>query len=168
LELTDLNSLLNLIALQYGDRSPDRRITTNLDEPAEVLADVELLSLALSQLVENACKYSEPGSTVGIRIQCKRDFVAVHVSNDGSSIPPNEHHLVFERFYRGVDARRSTSGSGLGLYVARKIALAHGGALELDTGGATDYRVTFCLKLPSAQKEVQDDIHHAVTRVAAQ
>jgi two-component system sensor histidine kinase KdpD len=168
LELTDLSSLVSRIARQYGDRSPDRRIVTNLDESAEVLADVELLSLALGQLVENACKYSEPGSTVGIRIQRKRDFVAVHVSNDGSSIPPNEHHLVFERFYRGVDARRSTSGSGLGLYVARKIALAHGGALELDTGGATDGGVTFCLKLPSAKTEVRDDIHHAVTRAAAQ
>jgi two-component system sensor histidine kinase KdpD len=162
LELIDVSSLVNRIARQYGERSPDRRIVTDLDESAEVLADVELLSLALGQLVENACKYSEPGSTVRIRIQRKRDFVAVHVSNDGSSIPANEHHLVFERFYRGVDARRSTSGSGLGLYVARKIALAHEGELELDTGGPTDSSVTFSMKLPSPKTEVPDDIHHVV------
>ena len=84
---------------------------------------------------------------------------AVRVSNNGSSITHEERHRVFERYYRGGDAKRSTSGSGLGLYVARKIAFAHGGALELETDPGAEDIVTFCLTVPRAV----DELNHAVT-----
>jgi len=168
MELTDVGLLVSRIARQYGERSPDRRIIADRDDCIETLADAELLRLAVSQLVENACKYSELGSTVSLKIERQGDFVAIRVSNDGSSIPPNERRQVFERFYRGAQARQSTSGSGLGLYVARKIALAHGGSLELETRGGAECNVVFSLKLPSTKTEVHHDIHHVVGgRVAA-
>jgi signal transduction histidine kinase len=74
------------------------------------------------------------------------------VANSGSSIPASEQQRIFERFYRGEEARRFTSGSGLGLYVARKIALAHGGQLELDIESLNE-GVTFYLALPRAKSE---------------
>lgn len=165
MELTDLGSLIGRIARQYAERSPDRRIVTAAEGPVEVMADAELLRLAIGQLLENACKYSEPGSTVTIRVDRLPDAVAIRLANDGSSIRPNERQRIFERFYRGADARRSTSGSGLGLYVARKIATAHGGALDLESNEAGECRVTFSLKLPAAQAdtEVHDEFDHAVT-----
>ena len=68
-----------------------------------------------------------------------------------ANILPNERSHVFDRFYRGTDARRTAAGSGLGLYVARKIALAHGGDLALvDTGGDG---VAFRLTLPVSRSE---------------
>lgn len=162
-ELIDINSIVVRIARQFGDRSPDRKIVVAEACPAgEVLGDAELLRLAISQLIENACKYSEPGSTISIQLERQADLTAIHVSNDGSSIPPEEQRHVFERFYRGANARRTTSGSGLGLYVARKIVLAHGGSLDLEPAAPPDYRVSFCLKLPTVKSEVSDEFSHAV------
>ena len=108
-------------------------VLANPRESVDAVADPELLRLTLNQLIENACKYSQPGSTVTIETERQEDFIALKVSNNGSSIPFNERRRIFERFYRGAEAKRSTSGSGLGLYVARKIALAHGGELDLET-----------------------------------
>lgn len=165
MELTDLGSLIGRIVRQYAERSPDRRIVTPASGSVEVMADAELLRLAIGQILENACKYSEPGSTVTIRMDRQPDAVVIRLANDGSSIRAHERQRIFERFYRGADARRSTSGSGLGLYVARKIATAHGGGLDLESNEAVDGRVTFLLKLPAAkfEAEVNDEFNHVVT-----
>jgi len=165
MEITDLVSLIGRAARQYAERSPDRRIVTDGSGSLEIMADAELLRLAIGQILENACKYSEPGSTVTIRMDRQPDAVVIRLTNDGSSIQPNERQRIFERFYRGADARRSTSGSGLGLYVARKIATAHGGALDLESNEAGDYRVTFALRLPAAKSEaeVNDEFNHVVS-----
>ena len=113
-----------------------------------------MLRLALSQLLDNACKYSLPGSTIQAEIESRGLSVCVRVSNSGSSIPEAEQQRVFDRFYRGTDARRFTTGSGLGLYVARKIALAHSGTLDLEIEPAGG-RVTFCLTLPRANGDAE-------------
>lgn len=161
LEATDLRWLIGPIARQYGQRSRDRQIVfMDSADPVEVPADQELLRLAIGQLVENACKYSDVGSTVTIKITSDGEFAVVRVWNDGSSIPRNEQHQIFERFYRGAGARRSTSGSGLGLYVARKIAVAHGGDLKLEAESAPS-GVTFSLKLPIASEFSQSELTHA-------
>jgi two-component system sensor histidine kinase KdpD len=159
LEVVDVTSVVAHLARQYSARSSDRTIRlTNHHEPVQALADPELIRLIVSQLVENACKYSQPGSVVTIAVERQDEFVAIRVSNNGSSIPRNEQHRIFERFYRGVDAKRSTSGSGLGLYVARKIAIAHGGALDLENEEPSD-GVTFCLKVPA----MKDELQHVLT-----
>jgi len=155
LELVDITAVVAHLIKQYSARSSDRAIfLTDGQEQVQALADPELIRLMVGQLIENACKYSQPGSLVTLAIERQCEFVAIRVSNNGSSIPRNERNRIFERFYRGEDARRSTSGSGLGLYVARKIALAHGGALDLETVEPAD-RVTFCLKLPATKDELQ-------------
>jgi len=153
MEWVDLGRLAARVAEYYAAKSSDRRIQVTAHEPALVFADPELLQLTVGQLIENACKYSQPGSTVSIGTEQKDDSVTLSVTNSGSSIQPHEQRRIFERFYRGTDARRSTSGSGLGLYVARKIAAAHGGALELEPASPEKDGVTFSLKLPSAKEE---------------
>lgn len=159
MELVDITAVVAQLISQYSARSSDRAIfLTDGHEPVQALADPELIRLMVGQLIENACKYSRPGSAVTIAVERQGEFVAIRVSNNGSSIPRNEQKRIFERFYRGEDAKRSTSGSGLGLYVARKIALAHGGALDLETEEQGDH-VTFCLKLPTTK----DELKHALT-----
>jgi two-component system, OmpR family, sensor histidine kinase KdpD len=158
MELIDLEPLVAQLASQHSERSPDRRILfEHPHERVEVLADPQLLRIALSQLVENACRYSVPGSTVTIAIDRQGDSAAIKVSNTGSSIPYNERTRIFERFYRGVDATRTISGSGLGLYVARKVAIAHGGALDLEIQNGQSGNVTFCLRIP-ARKEAENRV----------
>lgn len=156
MELLDLTSLVSQIAAQHSARAEERRIfLSNSNEAIDIHADPALLRLTLNQLIENACKYSKKDSLVTIEIERQDELVVVKVSNNGSSIPSEERSRVFDRFYRGAEAKRSTSGSGLGLYVARKIALAHGGALELETQNRAGDRITFCLKIPNLKDEAK-------------
>jgi two-component system sensor histidine kinase KdpD len=152
LEPSDAAELARRSVRRYSKLWPDRRITFRGEaENAEVRVDPELMNLAISQLLENACKYSRPDARVSIELSAADDAAVIAVWNDGDPIPPEERSRVFERFYRGTDARRIAAGSGLGLYVARKIALAHGGDLALvDTGGDG---VAFRLTLPVSKSE---------------
>jgi len=115
--------------------------------PVEVESDRELLSLALTQLVDNAFKYSPPGSTVEVRLKSESEYATVRVTNSGSSIALEDRERIFERFYRSASASL-IPGTGLGLYVARKIVLAHGGSLYLEKPGPDSRLITFCLSLP--------------------
>ena len=111
---------------------PDRKISFRQQtEVSEARIDPELIGLAVSQLVENACRYSQPDARVSIEIGAQEGMAAITVWNDGPPIAEGECERIFERFYRGTEAQRTAPGSGLGLYVARKIALAHGGNLAL-------------------------------------
>ena len=66
--------------------------------------------------------------------------MSVRVSNSGNPVPANERTRIFERFYRGSEAHSRAPGSGLGLYVARKIAKSHGGSLDLEDGEVLEGR----------------------------
>jgi two-component system sensor histidine kinase KdpD len=152
LEPADTAEITQRSALRYAKLWPDRRISFQRDgEAGEVRVDPELMSLAISQLLENACKYSRPDARVLVELSADENAAAIDVWNEGDPIPPNERSRIFDRFYRGTDAQRTAAGSGLGLYVARKIAMAHGGDLALlDTAGDG---VAFRLTLPISKKE---------------
>jgi signal transduction histidine kinase len=79
------------------------------------------------------------------------------VWNNGAPIPSSEQVRIFERFYRGVDARRQAPGSGLGLYVARKIALAHGGSLDLEKPEGSTEGTAFRFTMPISGDELDHD-----------
>jgi two-component system, OmpR family, sensor histidine kinase KdpD len=158
LELTDIVELVTHLSDQYAKRWTDRKLSLTKEvASAEVLADRELLRLAVRQLLDNACKYSHSGSAIKIAIESQQESVALRVWNSGSVITSNERNRVFERFYRGTEARQVTPGSGLGLYVARKIVQAHGGNLELEADAASDLDGTsFRLVMPIARNDSDD------------
>jgi two-component system, OmpR family, sensor histidine kinase KdpD len=159
MEAINLVSLVERLTDQYARRSPDRRIVFVKSEASfTVHADAELLGLAVGQLLENACKYSQPGSNISICMEDRDGFIEIGVSNSGSSIHVGEQHRIFDRFFRGSGAAL-TPGSGLGLYVARKIALAHGGALDLAAHVANGHDVSFRFRIPSIKSETD----HVVT-----
>jgi two-component system, OmpR family, sensor histidine kinase KdpD len=112
-----------------------------------VRADPELLCLALAQLIENACKYSQPGSQVEVSTGTHPDAIAIRVRSR-SYIPEEERSKIFDRFYRGKQSRATTLGTGLGLDIARRIATAHGGTLALEA--STPEASIFCITLPLA------------------
>jgi two-component system, OmpR family, sensor histidine kinase KdpD len=155
LELTDLAELITHLADQYEERWTDRKVSLIKDvSPAEVLADAELLRLAVRQLLDNACKYSHSGAVVRIGIAEQHEAVTVRVWNSGNPLPSNERTRIFERFYRGTEARQAAPGSGLGLYVARKIIQAHGGSLDLESDDTPNSEgVSFRLTMPIAKSD---------------
>jgi signal transduction histidine kinase len=107
-------------------------------------ADRELLRLALRQLVDNAVKYSPPNSTIEISATAN-GTVGIAVRNSGSTIPERDQARIFERFYRGAQARH-IPGTGMGLAIVQQIAQAHGGALTVNSAPADG--TTFTLALP--------------------
>ena len=158
LRSTDVAELAQRSVRRYAKLLPEREIVLNDSaEVADVRVDQDLIDLAISQLVENACRYSWPDTVVRIEVGAHDGKAAVVVWNAGSPIPERERQHIFERFYRGTEARRSAPGSGLGLYAARKIALAHGGDLVLldERAGEVGFRMT----LPFAEKPGSDDQH---------
>ncbi len=152
MEATSLNALVRNLADQYQNLF-DRRIVANPgSQPAEVLADSELLSLTINQLLDNACKYSLPDSVVTVDLDVRNGQAEVCVSNNGIPIRPEERERIFERFSRGTDGEQVAPGAGLGLYVARKIVKAHGGSLDLDIDEDTSV-TRFRISLPAIRKE---------------
>ena len=113
------------------------QMDADLDE-CEVLADAELILLAIGNLLENAARHGTLGVPIAVRVMPGE----VSVWSAGEPIPAANRTRIFQRFYR------STSGSGLGLYVAWKIARAHGGDLRLEPpDGSKGNR--FTLRLPA-------------------
>ena len=148
---TDIAALAERVANRFASQSRERQVTVcGRGQHMEAPADRDLLDLALTQLIDNAFKYSTSGSAVTVGIGVEEGFIAMRVRNEGSSIAPEERARVFERFYRGTEVRKSVSGAGLGLYVARKIAKAHGGSLDLDQSTSAG-SVVFCLRIPLLQ-----------------
>ena len=151
LEPTDMTALLAHMVDQY--RAEGQSVSLVMPEtPAQVASDRELLALALVQLLDNAFKYAADGGPVTVHLETDEETASIRVSNHGSCIAPGEHERIFERFYRGV-ACRMAPGTGLGLYVARKILLAHGGLLYLDDDGRISNTTTFCVGLPILKTE---------------
>jgi signal transduction histidine kinase len=110
-----------------------------------VRGDGARLRQVLANLIDNAVKYSPEGELVEVRATAVNGRVVVDVTDHGRGISPADQRLVFEKFGR-VSSTSAKPGSGLGLYIARAIAEAHGGKLELTS--APGMGATFTLTLP--------------------
>jgi signal transduction histidine kinase len=105
-----------------------------LDTPEDMMIDCDPLKLrqALNNLIENAIKYSYDKGHVAVRV--RKIGQEAHISIEDKGVGMDQEHLshIFERFYRVDKARaRGTGGTGLGLYIVRRIALLHGGRVEV-------------------------------------
>ena len=94
--------------------------------------DRELLQLALRQIVDNAVKYSPPGSPIRIGASRNGSQVLFSVEDKGVGIPQGEQFKIFERFYRSPAGRQNVTGAGLGLAIAKDIVEAHGGEIWVE------------------------------------
>jgi two-component system sensor histidine kinase KdpD len=123
-----------------------------LDIPGDVPfveADLELAALALRQLLDNALKYSPPGSPVTVRARRRGDTVVIGVEDRGPGIPETEQSRIFEKFYRGRHGAVAAPGTGMGLPIAREIVQAHRGRMWVESrdGGGS----VFFIALPAAR-----------------
>jgi signal transduction histidine kinase len=102
------------------------------DHGCTVLGDAERLTQAFLIVLDNAVKFSDPGTTVSVGLRCGDGETVLEVRNTGPEIPPADLPFVFNRFYRGRQATGSpTTGSGLGLSIANWIVATHGGKIEV-------------------------------------
>jgi two-component system sensor histidine kinase KdpD len=115
-------------------------------------ADLHLLQLALFQLIDNASKYGRPGSPISLRIVSNDPEVVFSVENEGSYIAPEETLHIFERFYRAPATRYRSAGTGIGLFVTKRIAEAHNGRVWVESN--QDERTIFFFSLPQIEREM--------------
>ena len=118
-----------------------------LPDEALVRGDEDLLSIAVLNLLDNAAKFKAPARSVVLRLGETSGRVRLAVESPGARIPEGEQERLFERFYRGPEARTSPRGHGLGLPLARHIARLHGGDVRCVSGRGED--ACFELDLPS-------------------
>lgn len=118
-----------------------------------VIGDERQLVSALSNLVENAVKYSERGDTVTVRVSETANDISISVEDEGMGISPEHVDRVFERFYRVDQARsRQTGGTGLGLAIVRHVVTNHGGEVMLSS--VEGEGSVFTLRLPKHRATV--------------
>jgi two-component system sensor histidine kinase KdpD len=146
-----LLSRLMKTAIQELDRPADQqrfRVAVPPHEPP-VFADRELILTALAQLIDNALKYSVPGSPIDVGLALKETAVVLTVRSQGLVVAPADRERIFERFYRAPGAQSRSTGTGLGLSIVKTIAADHHGHVWAD--GEPGYGTVFSLSLPVVQ-----------------
>lgn len=130
------------------------------DDLPRVRGDRFLLEQMVTQVLDNAWKYTSAGARIWVSAHHAGEEVILTIRNEGNQIPEEERSLVFDRFYRGTRSRASIEGTGLGLAIARTIAEAHGGRVWLETAAEGP---VFRFALPAgAQEEAYDREPHCI------
>lgn len=126
-----------------------RGVTVALGPSAEVAVKMtpSAARLLVSNLLDNAVKFSPPGGQVTVSISAAKSEAVLSVSDTGPGIPSDDIPFLFERFHRGSTSRASnTPGVGLGLAISRAVVEAHGGQISVQTSASDGTR--FSVKLP--------------------
>ncbi len=153
-EQVNINALLELLLKRMKPLAAKRNIELVFESFREVVAEVDevKLSLALSNLIENAVKYNNENGNVHVSLNADHKFFYIKVQDNGVGIPEDCQSQIFERFYRVDKARsRETGGTGLGLAITRNAILLHKGAIKLysEPGEGTTFTVRIPLKYVS-------------------
>jgi two-component system, OmpR family, sensor histidine kinase BaeS len=109
--------------------------------------DPERLAQVIGNLLSNAIKYTPPGRVVSITANSTKSEIAIHVSDTGPGIAPNDQARLFEPFYRVNQERRYPDGMGLGLTIAHDLVSAHNGRLTINSTPGEGSRFTIHLPL---------------------
>ncbi|HEX8968595.1 MAG TPA: ATP-binding protein, partial [Chloroflexota bacterium] len=149
-EPLDLTGLCHTLARQEATRW--QRVQLDAHEPVVAEVDPPRIGQVITNLVENALKYSPPPTPVALSVWRDDGEARLSVRDQGIGIPAEEQLVVFDRFHRGgnVDDRRF-AGMGLGLYIARAIVEQHGGRIWVDS--APGEGSTFHVALPLGDLE---------------
>jgi two-component system sensor histidine kinase KdpD len=152
----ELSSIAGVVAAALADLSQQlahHHVTTRF--PADlppVPLDAALMEHVFVNLLENAAKYTPPGTPIEISAAASNQEMTVEVADRGPGITPGDEEKVFEKFYRG-DVVGSASGAGLGLTICRAVVEAHGGKIWVEnrTGGGAAFRFTLPLDVEQAK-----------------
>lgn len=151
-EPTALDEVVESVLHRMQPSLASFRVRTMLRDAPDVAADPVQIDQVVSNLIENAARFSPPGSEIVVSVALWHASVQVRVVDHGPGIAPPDRERVFEAFARvGGSDREEPGGSGLGLTIAKAIVLAHGGRIWIEGGPGGGTAVTFELPVSDAQ-----------------
>ncbi len=146
----NLSLLCYTVAEEFSQRHAGRKINCGIDEQEIVIeGDSMLIQIVISNLLENALKYSPKDKEVNIDVNTLNQRAVVQVTDSGPGIAKEERKKIFRKFYRlGNEATRMAKGTGLGLYLSQKIIKAHKGRIlaKENPAGGSIFMVSIPLK----------------------
>ena len=151
----DLNQLLAGINKRLQPLADAKGVSLEADYLKEITADADemKLSLAISNLVDNAIKYTPEGGTVKVTLDADHQNVFITVADTGIGIPEQEVNRIFERFYRVDKTRdRETGGTGLGLSITHATIMMHKGSIKVNS--KEEEGTTILVRIPLKQQPV--------------
>ncbi len=129
-ERIEFSNLVKECVHDFIMRFPNRKIETQLEEKIFINGDLLLLQLAVNNLLDNAIKYSGKEGIVLLKMFQSDKEIHVQVIDEGPGISNTEKEKIFEKYYRGSQSK--TKGTGLGLYLTKKIVQAHNGTIKIE------------------------------------
>lgn len=132
-EEADITEIVQSIVDKYHLR--DQKIEFEGDNTGKIISsvDIEAISIAIHNLIENAIKYSSEDGRIEICVKQEDQRITLSVADNGIGIPHNEKKHIFDQFYRvGSEDTRKTKGTGLGLYIVKGIVDAHDGKITIE------------------------------------
>jgi heavy metal sensor kinase len=159
-EPVDLGRLAHDAAASLGILAEERNQKITVEAADAVVAPVDRLVLreAVTNVLDNAIKYSPPGSAITVRVERAADQGVVAVGDQGPGIPIEHRDRIFHRFFRVDEARsRDGGGAGLGLAIAKWAVEMHGGEITVDDrpGGGCEFRIALPIERSEAERQAR-------------
>lgn len=146
-----IDELILSVLFRYEQKIEDKRIDVDIsfkEQPCYVRADVDRITQVVSNLVDNAVKFTREGGQLAVWTQIADGQTTVTVRNEGTGIPAEDLPFIFDRFYKVDKAHTSGMGTGLGLSIVRKILEQHGQGITAHSSGSM---TTFVFTLERAE-----------------
>ena len=129
----NISDLADRVVRDFSTRHPHRVISSSIEKALSINGEELLLEILMTNLIENALKYSPREAPVSITLVPERNNIVFSVADEGAGIAEEEKSRIFDKFYRiGNEATRTAKGTGLGLYLCKKIAKDHHAEIKVD------------------------------------
>ena len=150
----DIGALIEQVVERLRPQISKHPLETELppDLPA-AQANYTQIDQVLTNLIENAARYTPAGTPISVRASAERDSLAIEVRDHGPGIPEGMRARIFEKFVRAVGPERHASGAGLGLAICKGIIKAHGGRIWAENAPDGGARFIFTLPLAGVQSQ---------------
>jgi hypothetical protein len=145
-QLVNLSELVRQNIKSFQERYPSRICNTLIEDAMDIQGEPLLIQLLINNLIDNAHKYAPVTEPIYIHLQSHQNTIQLIVKDQGPGIAADDKNKVFEKFYRvGAESTRTTKGSGLGLYLCKKITEFHNASIQLSNNTPTGsiFTVTF-------------------------
>ena len=145
-QLVNVSELLRQNIKSFQERYPSRICNTMVEDAMEIQGEPLLIQLLINNLIDNANKYAPVTEPIYIHLQSHQNMIQLIIKDQGPGIAAADKNKVFEKFYRvGAETTRTTKGSGLGLYLCKRIAEFHNATIQLNANKPTGsiFTVTF-------------------------